>query len=234
MALLIEATRKDLLTKAKNETPERYQRRMNYVGSIKPMSLAKDLFIQTGTLTVPVSVGDYIVYIHISQIMKLIREELDKQGKVLPDRPLVYKALRKAVDVSDIYVNCSCPDFRYRFAYQATQKNFMYGKPETRPAKITNPYNNGSICKHITAALVRPSQWLKYVDTWITTVVKAYLQNQLNINDEIVDKLNPDETEEVKDEIENIQNLDDSVLDDENVDVDFDEIPEVQEQEEES
>ena len=232
---LLEATRQELLSKLKNETPERYQRRMSYVNTIKPMNVAKDLFIRTGTLTVPVSVGDYTVTIHISGIMKLIREELDKAGKTLPDRPLVYRALRKAVDVSDIYVDCTCPDFKYRFAYQASQKNYKYGKPEKRPARITNPDNNGSICKHITAALVRPSQWIKYADTWITTVVKAYLQDKMEINAEDIDDLTPKEKEDIKNEIRDIKNVDDSVLDntesEDNLEVDFEEIPEPEEEE---
>lgn len=232
MKKLLEVKRDELLSRAKNETPERYNRRMNYVTTIKPMKMAQDLFINTGTLTVPISVGDYVVTIHISKIMKYIREELDKQNKVLPDRPLVYKAIRKAVDESDIFVRCTCPDFQYRFAYQASQKNYIYGKPETRPAKITNPYNRGSVCKHITAALVRPSQWIKFVDTWITTITKAYLQNKLNISEtdieDEIENLDKEYADVIKDEIENIQNVDDSILDkvnNNNVTVDFDEIP---------
>lgn len=228
--ILLEATRKDLLTKSKNETPERYARRMNYVATIKPMAVAKDLFIKTGTLTVPIHVGDYIVTIHFSKIMKFIREELDRQNKTLPDRPLVYKALRKAVDESNVYINCTCPDFRYRFKYWSTKKNYLYGEPENRPSNITNPTNRGSICKHITAALVRPSQWLKYVAGWISTVVRAYLENKLDINAEDIDDLTPSEKDEIKDEISDITELDDSITkidpDVDKIEVSFDEIKE--------
>ena len=156
MKKLLEVKRDELLSRAKNETPERYNRRMNYVTTIKPMKMAQDLFINTGTLTVPISVGDYVV---------------------------------------------------------------------------TNPYNRGSVCKHITAALVRPSQWIKFVDTWITTITKAYLQNKLNISEtdieDEVENLDKEYADVIKDEIENIQNVDDSILDkvNNNVTVDFDEIP---------
>ena len=207
---LYEATRQDLIRKAQNETPARYARRMNYVSTIKPMAVAKDLFIKTGTLTVPISVGDYIVTIHISGIMKLIRAELDSSNQPLPNRPLVYRALRRAVDESNVYVDCTCPDWRYRFKYWASVKDYNYGNPETRPSDITNPDNQGAVCKHITAALVRPSQWLKYVSGWISTVVRAYLENRLEMDvEDIKDLLT---TEEIQDEVEDITDVDSSII----------------------
>lgn len=172
---LSEVTRKELLNKNKNEDPAKYARRMSYVSTIKPLPLAKQLFMDTGTLTVPIQVGDYIVTIHISGILKYIQDEMDRRHKDLPDRSLVYAALKKAVDNENIFVNCTCPDFRYRHSYFATMQDFKYGDPERRPAKITNPNNTGATCKHITAALIRPSQWLKYANSWISSVVKAYI-----------------------------------------------------------
>jgi hypothetical protein len=89
--------------------------------------------------------------------------------------------------------------------------------------------------------LVRPSQWIKFVDTWITTITKAYLQNKLNVNeDDIEDEienLDKEYADKIKDDIENIQNIDDSILDTVNnnsVAVDFDEIPNEVEDTEES
>lgn len=178
MVRLDEVTRKELLDKMKMETPERYARRMNYISSMKPLPMAKDLFLNTGTLTVPMQIGDYIVTIHISGILKEINDEMVAQHKDLPDRALTYKALRNAVDKSNIYVNCECGDFRYRHAYHATIQDFKYGSPERRPANITNPNNKGSVCKHIAVALVRPSQWLKYVAGWICTIIRAYIINR--------------------------------------------------------
>lgn len=178
---LSEVTRKDLLNKTKSEHPERYARRMKYVNSIKPLPVAKQLFMDTGTLTIPIKIGDYIVTIHISGILKEIQNEMNRQNKSLPDRSLTYAALRKVVDSSNIYINCTCADFRYRFSYSATQNDYKYGAPETRPAKITNPNNDGAVCKHVTAALVRPSQWLKYAAGWINTVVRAYIINRSGI-----------------------------------------------------
>lgn len=58
---LLEITRKEILSKGRREDPAKYARRLSYVNSIKPQPMARDLFIKTGTLTVPVRVGDYIV-----------------------------------------------------------------------------------------------------------------------------------------------------------------------------
>lgn len=376
MKRLFEMTRMEILKKGQREDPAKYSRRLNYVNSIKPMSVAKDLFIRTGTLTVPVSVGDYTVTIHVSGIMKLIRKELDRSNKTLPDRPLVYKALREAVDTCQIQVNCTCPDFClvgeteiklingkvipvsemkdmfdngeqlyvysvdengefvpgkvlsvwisgsskdfikitldnekeiittpehlylkrdgtyvearnlketdslmcipscvyikkeflsfknevpvydimvegqenflvdagvilhncYRHSYWATKNDYKYGEPERRPANITNPNNKGAVCKHSTAALVRPSQWLKYVSGWISTVVRAYLENKLGINAEDIKDLDKEDIEEVKDDIEAIQNLEGETkeFDGEELEVKPEEIeePEVEEKEE--
>lgn len=182
MTLLLEAKREELLRKGKNEDPKRFARRINYVNTIKPEVIAKDLFMHTGTLTIPVHVGDYIVTIHFSNVMKEIRHELAVNKKTVPDRPLVYKALRKAIDTSNIYIDCTCPDFRYRFAYWSTKKRYKYGNAETRPSKITNPNNKGYACKHCTAALIRPSQILKYAAGWVSTVVRAYIEDKLDID----------------------------------------------------
>lgn len=199
---LLEITRKEILSKGRREDPAKYARRLSYVNSIKPQPMARDLFIKTGTLTVPMRVGDYVVTVHISGILKLVQDEMDRSGRELPDRQIVYRALRKAVDESNMYVDCTCADFKYRYAYLSTINDYKYGKPETRPAKITNPDNNGSVCKHITAALARPSQWLKYVSGWIATIIKQYIlrtkkdePEEEDVNDEEMIEVTPDEVE---------------------------------------
>lgn len=53
-------------------------------------------------------------------------------------------------------------DFVYRFAYQATKGKYKYGKPENRPAKITNPNDYGALCKHLTSMLSN-KKWLQQV-----------------------------------------------------------------------
>ena len=81
----------------------------------------------------------------------------------------IYSAINKALEWSlknaDIKVNCTCPDFKYRFAYVATQHDYKYGDPETRPAKVRNPNNKGRVCKHILAVLMRPSNYTRKLES---------------------------------------------------------------------
>lgn len=216
---LLELTRREILSKGEREDPAKYKRRMQYAKSFKPLAMAKDLFIQTGTLTVPISVGDYIVTVHISGIIKRIKDEMEKANVKVPNRQITYAALRKAVDESNMYVNCTCPDFRYRHAYWATMNDYKYGGAETRPAKITNPNNKGSVCKHISAAIARPSQWLKYVAGWISTIVKFYIEREMELADDEqdieidVDEVEDDDTKDIEvsaDEIDVDDEVDDN------------------------
>lgn len=62
-------------------------------------------------------------------------------------------------------------DFIYRFAYRATKYGYKYGKPETRPAKIRNPNDYGSLCKHLTAIL-RDKKWLQQVAGTVMDVLE--------------------------------------------------------------
>ena len=50
----------------------------------------------------------------------------------------------------DLQVSCSCPDFRYRFKYMASQLGYGIYR-ETRFPSIRNPNLNGSVCKHLLA-----------------------------------------------------------------------------------
>lgn len=195
-----EVKRAELLAKSRKESPKRYARRMNYINRIKPKRVDVKTFLRTGSLISEIGVGDWVVIIRINGIMALIAEELRKSNRDYPDRPLIYKVLRRAVDESDIRVKCTCPDFKYRFAYWATRKKYYFGRREIRPSKITNPRNDiGAVCKHATAVLIRPSQWIKYNDTWIATTVKRYMKaNNISFKDK----------EAVANTIESIENAD--------------------------
>jgi hypothetical protein len=48
-----------------------------------------------------------------------------------------------------VYIGCTCPDFRYRQRFWATQGNYVAGGKETRPSNKTNPHDDlGAACKH--------------------------------------------------------------------------------------
>ncbi len=56
----------------------------------------------------------------------------------------------------DLLVKCKCNDFKYRYAYRATEDGYILGKKEGRDSDITNPspvFPEGTVCKHIHNAL---------------------------------------------------------------------------------
>jgi hypothetical protein len=52
----------------------------------------------------------------------------------------------------DLRIECSCPDFRYRYRYMAWQMGYGLYK-ELRYPHIVNPQLKGSVCKHCLAVL---------------------------------------------------------------------------------
>lgn len=52
----------------------------------------------------------------------------------------------------DLQINCTCPDFKYRFRYMAHQLGYSLFK-EMRYPRIRNPRLEGTVCKHCLATL---------------------------------------------------------------------------------
>lgn len=73
------------------------------------------------------------------------------------------------VDAGVMLHNC------YRMAYQATKFGYKYGKPETRPAKITNPNDYGAMCKHLISMLSN-KRWLQQV----TSTVMDFIEKRID------------------------------------------------------
>ena len=101
----------------------------------------------------------------------------------------ITQAIMESIDALEIKINCTCPDFGYRFAYQATQLDYKYGKPENRPANITNPHNYGSMCKHLIAMLSN-KKWLQQV----TGTIMDFIEKNI---DKVNEYLRPKEGQEL-------------------------------------
>ena len=129
------------------------------------------------TINVPV-VGEtdtYLVRIKFGGFLDLLREQIERQNGVL-DLRAITRALLDAFNREDVYISCSCADFRFRFSYWSTIKDINSGVPERRPAKITNPTNNkGPGCKHVMLVLSNNS-WLvkvaRVINNWIIYMSK--------------------------------------------------------------
>lgn len=154
-----EVTRKNMVGKTKKQSPQRYKRKVNY----RPKSfdgIDVDELFNTGELVVKVPVGDYICTVAYDGIFKELWRVVNAQNIPQITLQSCIKALQRSIDNTDIKVDCQCPDFKYRFSYWATQYDYKYGKPETRPAKITNPHDSiGAMCKHLTCLLAN-KRWL--------------------------------------------------------------------------
>lgn len=171
---LDEILRKDIIKSSKIQSPDRLLRSKKYsTRDFKTVDF-KELF-ENDTFTWSAKIGDHMVTISFEGPF----EELKWYVKSMrgPNRTkrltqsLVASALTKALDTNDLYVNCECEDFTYRFAYFATRDDFKYGAPESRPPKYqqTNKDNSkGKVCKHILCVLIGKR--------WVPFAAKAWLQ----------------------------------------------------------
>ncbi len=171
---LNEYTRRRLLDKSKKDTPDKFNRRTEIsndewsllrVGLLELMA-SEDLYIYF-------KVRDYRVDLRIVKFKPILEKYLN--GKYKGDTTkAITKALNHSLRYNHIQVSCSCPDFKYRYSYMATIKNYGLDTDELRPANITNPKNKGGLCKHIMKVLNSPSLWSKKVVTALKSYVREY------------------------------------------------------------
>ena len=184
--LLLEDKRSQLLSRSKTGEPyvpwnqfkgkNRYQRRLysRLASSVKNFnSIDMNKLFKDDILDVDIDVkGEtnvYVVRISFGGFLDELHNFLKTQEL---DRKIIAKALAKAFNGDQVYINCTCPDFRYRGKYWATKNNILIGAPETRPSNITNPNDTkGPGCKHITLAL-SDSSWLVKVSSVIYNYVE--------------------------------------------------------------
>lgn len=166
MEKLVEKQRRELLGKSiaaertKSYGTTRYERRTHQ--SAKTTSdvfnrldmntlFKKDIL----TLKLPVKgeTSDYEVAIVFDNICKDISRELKKQNYKMSFK-IVYKAIVRALNNQNIHIGCTCKDWAYRFAYQATRGQYNVGKAQLIPAHMTNPRDTlGAGCKHVLKVL---------------------------------------------------------------------------------
>lgn len=183
---LLEDKRSQLLSRSKTgdeyvkwnqfKGKNRYQRRLysrlaasvKNFNSIDMNKLFKDDIIDVD-IDVKGETGLYVVRISFAGFLDELHNFL-KNSEL--NRKIISKALVRAFNGDDVYINCTCPDFRYRGKYWATKNNILIGAPEDRPSDITNPNDTkGPGCKHITLAL-SDSSWLIKVSSVIYNYIK--------------------------------------------------------------
>lgn len=91
--------------------------------------------------------------------------DLEEASKLLVDgKPLNTTQILQLAMSGDIELHCTCPDFKYRFAYLAF--NNKYGSfKETRFPKMRNPELKGCACKHCYSALKALPMYFKSIQS---------------------------------------------------------------------
>lgn len=185
--LLTEKTRRDLLNQSKNADvvkqygTTRYDRRnkqhiYNSISSFNKIDMNALFKGDMLSFKVPVhgETDNYEVEVLFDGACSDIKREI-KRNKDKFEYKCVYRALIDAINKQDIYIACSCPDWKYRFAYWATKNRFNGGVPEVRVADITNPGNTkGAGCKH-TMAVLYNLDWAMKLASSISNYVE-YMQ----------------------------------------------------------
>lgn len=175
--ILLEKNRQELLSKQKSETPERIQRASNY--SISKISIESEALLNDWLVITTNISGNSSTY-NDSIAFKNVMTELIALAKIdskhYVNSKLIIRSIKRSLDKNDIYINCTCDDFKYRYAYHATQGKFKWGKLQnSNGQKIRNPNNDiGCMCKHL-YALLRSNTFLEKVSDTIMRTIMANL-----------------------------------------------------------
>lgn len=122
----------------------------------------------------------YYVTVNFSNILSKIQTKV-KANKNKLELKCIYQALFEALNSSDVKIDCSCPDFKYRFRVWATKNGYNAGAGESREAKITNPNDElGAACKHVLCAL-NNVEWLQKIASVIHNYIN-YCKDNLEYN----------------------------------------------------
>lgn len=121
----------------------------------------------------------YKVTVKFSHVLENIQREVAANNNKF-NRDIITKALVKSMSTSDVSIACNCPDFKYRFAYWASQQGYDAGTPEHREAAITNPNDNkGAACKHV-LAVISDVSWIRNLGSVIVNYANYCKDNMEN------------------------------------------------------
>ena len=166
---LNEVGKQQLISKSKSSEKgrERFNKRnrsrvTNTVKSFNSIDMNKLFKDDILTVKVPVQgeTSNYEVTITFGGLLEILRDQIERSGS------LTFREISRAAIIGfnrdDLYVACTCEDFKYRFHFWAEQNGYNGDGPENRPARITNPRDSlGSSCKHILLVLNNTSWVLR-------------------------------------------------------------------------
>lgn len=195
MKQLTEATRSQLLHKTKTSDKEadgktRFDKRLQsriassnreYNKIDMNQFFKKDILI----FSIPVSgeTDNYLITLRFTDVLLTLQEMIEPEDELTTK--VIIQALVRCFNSNDVYVFCSCDDYKYRQAYWSTRDTYNSGPPEMRPANITNPNDTkGGGCKHIMLVLSNTAWMIKVasvIKNYITYIQKHYEKQYADI-----------------------------------------------------
>lgn len=175
---LTEDTRTQLVSKSRNAglytgdktrgknrfERKKYSKVANQVKSFNQIDMNQ--FFKQDQLDVKIPItgetDSYIVTIRLNGVLAEIAKNIKNNQNKLEYRTII-QALTKIFNTTNIFVNCTCPDFKYRFDHWSVVNS--YGTTDSAhdpgPGRgIVNPKNDkGNGCKHILLCLAN-QEWL--------------------------------------------------------------------------
>lgn len=127
----------------------------------------------------------YTVTVKMGSLLDNLRHIL---GEEQINLRYVTKALIKTFNdaSTDIYLHCSCKDWKYRMDFWASKNDINAGEPQDIPSDETNPNDTkGPGCKHALACLSRTT-WLMKVASVITNYVKYMEKNYPDLYTKVI------------------------------------------------
>lgn len=192
--IIDEATRNQLIAKSKKGTTYKHKSNSNrwsaksnclVANTVKDYNkIDMDTFWKKDILSFQVKVegetDEYLVTVELKDILSKIQRRVQNNHNKLEIK-CIYDSLIQALNSEDIKIDCTCPDFQYRFRVWATKNNYNAGTAENREAKITNPDDQlGAACKHI-LCVINNAEWLQKIASVINNYVN-YCKDKMEYN----------------------------------------------------
>ena len=108
---------------------------------------------------------EYTVTIKIEGVVAEMQKNIKNNGNKMEFRTII-QSLTKVFNTTDVYVKCTCADFKYRFAHHLIVHNMSVDDSSQDPGPgkgIANPNDDkGRGCKHVLLALSN-GEWMMKV-----------------------------------------------------------------------
>jgi hypothetical protein len=187
LGVLLEANRTTLVSQSRNAGPyknkergknrferKKYSKIANAVKNYNEIDM-NSLFKQDILLVKIPVVGEndeYTVTIKLEGVVNEIQKNIKNNSNKLEYRTII-QALTKVFNTSDVYIKCSCPDAKYRFAHWNIVNGVSVDDSSNDPGPgkgIANPNDDkGRGCKHMLLVLANGDWMMK-----VASVINNY------------------------------------------------------------